>query len=387
MPHVTTGFVLPQKKIGRNSPCWCGSGKKYKYCHLNRDTQSPLPVSTVRKEFKRAFTEKMCLAPASWSENCAGDISNAHTVPKSGSLRKIARKGHVYSIPLDLPLNREKDRSGFALKLQGLKKASTFSGFCARHDDAIFGPLEKRRFEGTPQQCFLLGYRAMAREFYTKQAAVKNLELLQDLDRGRSLDEQLFLQSFKTKFGTGLKTGFRDLQKNKETCDSMLERNHFGDVRSYIIEFESPPPVMCSGSVLPEQDFEGNVLQDLRDLDRTMDTLYCTSFFGGSRGVVAFTWLLDSDRSCRSFIESLMAIPEDLVSAALLRFFFEHFENLHISPEWWDGLNKYKQTALLNRFTDSVSLNNERRSGALEDDGVCFDPWTVVTRCSLQTGK
>ncbi|MGN0987024.1 MAG: SEC-C metal-binding domain-containing protein, partial [Otoolea sp.] len=21
------------KKIGRNDPCWCGSGKKYKQCH------------------------------------------------------------------------------------------------------------------------------------------------------------------------------------------------------------------------------------------------------------------------------------------------------------------------------------------------------------------
>jgi hypothetical protein len=24
-------------KIGRNDPCWCGSGKKYKRCHLGKD--------------------------------------------------------------------------------------------------------------------------------------------------------------------------------------------------------------------------------------------------------------------------------------------------------------------------------------------------------------
>lgn len=24
--------------IGRNDPCWCGSGKKYKKCHLSKDT-------------------------------------------------------------------------------------------------------------------------------------------------------------------------------------------------------------------------------------------------------------------------------------------------------------------------------------------------------------
>jgi hypothetical protein len=25
------------KKLGRNDPCWCGSGKKYKKCHLESD--------------------------------------------------------------------------------------------------------------------------------------------------------------------------------------------------------------------------------------------------------------------------------------------------------------------------------------------------------------
>ncbi|HJH15504.1 MAG TPA: SEC-C domain-containing protein, partial [Bilophila wadsworthia] len=25
-----------KKKIGRNDLCWCGSGKKYKKCHLYR---------------------------------------------------------------------------------------------------------------------------------------------------------------------------------------------------------------------------------------------------------------------------------------------------------------------------------------------------------------
>jgi tetratricopeptide (TPR) repeat protein len=28
---------LPRKKLGRNELCWCGSGKKYKHCHLRSD--------------------------------------------------------------------------------------------------------------------------------------------------------------------------------------------------------------------------------------------------------------------------------------------------------------------------------------------------------------
>jgi hypothetical protein len=29
--------TLPEEHPGRNDPCWCGSGKKYKYCHLRED--------------------------------------------------------------------------------------------------------------------------------------------------------------------------------------------------------------------------------------------------------------------------------------------------------------------------------------------------------------
>ena len=28
---------LPGSEPGRNEPCWCGSGQKYKRCHLDAD--------------------------------------------------------------------------------------------------------------------------------------------------------------------------------------------------------------------------------------------------------------------------------------------------------------------------------------------------------------
>jgi uncharacterized protein YecA (UPF0149 family) len=30
-------FQRAEPKLGRNEPCWCGSGKKYKKCHLDSD--------------------------------------------------------------------------------------------------------------------------------------------------------------------------------------------------------------------------------------------------------------------------------------------------------------------------------------------------------------
>jgi len=37
------------KKIGRNNLCWCGSGKKYKNCRIDRDRlnkKTPVPINT-----------------------------------------------------------------------------------------------------------------------------------------------------------------------------------------------------------------------------------------------------------------------------------------------------------------------------------------------------
>ncbi len=33
LPEVETRHVDEREQIGRNDPCWCGSGKKYKKCH------------------------------------------------------------------------------------------------------------------------------------------------------------------------------------------------------------------------------------------------------------------------------------------------------------------------------------------------------------------
>jgi len=40
------------QKLGRNDPCWCGSGKKYKDCHLQADQRANITrfVSQVEPE-------------------------------------------------------------------------------------------------------------------------------------------------------------------------------------------------------------------------------------------------------------------------------------------------------------------------------------------------
>ena len=80
---------------GRNEPCWCGSGIKYKKCHLNKKDLSP-DIWGADKALRKDFSRKTCLIPKEHKIPCDGVIVKAHTIPKSGSLTQISRNGHVY---------------------------------------------------------------------------------------------------------------------------------------------------------------------------------------------------------------------------------------------------------------------------------------------------
>lgn len=49
--------IPPKKALGRNDPCHCGSGKKYKQCHLEKDEQA------AREARARAMAEAEKNAP------------------------------------------------------------------------------------------------------------------------------------------------------------------------------------------------------------------------------------------------------------------------------------------------------------------------------------
>jgi len=42
------------KKLGRNESCWCGSGKKFKKCHLNREHE-PMPTFEEGKKLYKSL--------------------------------------------------------------------------------------------------------------------------------------------------------------------------------------------------------------------------------------------------------------------------------------------------------------------------------------------
>ncbi len=372
---------MKPRKLGRNDPCWCGSGIKYKRCHLNRESQTPVAHWKADRDFRKAFAAKTCLAPGSWRSDCSHAIARAHTVPRAGSLKHIARDGHVYSFVPNLE-NLKKHHGVLPPELRGINRASTFTGFCSKHDDAIFAAIEKKPFSAMPEQCFLLGYRALAREVFTKQAAASLIELRRTMDRGRPLEAQRNIQMVNFFNEIGIRAGLKDNAHHKSIYDQILKTRDFSKVRYYVIEVEGAPDVMCSAAVFPEQDFNGIKLQDIGDITITLDLLSFTSFFGGNAGAIVFAWTADSDRSCERLIKSLHTIDDNHVTAALLRLFFEHCDNVHMRPDWWEGLKDVTQQTLVRRISASANPNMPRPNAILADDSLQVPSWKVLRRIS-----
>ena len=86
------------------------------------------------RELRDVVSRRICLHPAA-PVGCT-KIGRAHTIQRATALKRIARDGHLYTTPLDLPHAMASGPK--AMRLVGIEKASTFAGFCARHDDELF---------------------------------------------------------------------------------------------------------------------------------------------------------------------------------------------------------------------------------------------------------
>ncbi|MNJ64022.1 hypothetical protein D3C77_599570 [compost metagenome] len=81
-----------------------------------------------------------------------------------------------------------------------------------------------------------------------------------------------------------------------------------------------------------------------------------TSYFGGEKGQIVFTWMAEDDRACSAFIKSLEQIEDGKLSSALVAYFFDNFENVFASPPWWEEIGASNQKALIERMIGDIGI-------------------------------
>jgi hypothetical protein len=327
-------------KLGRNDPCWCGSGKKYKKCHLDRHKEVPPAAHQVTNLFNSA-SQRMCLHPEASPQVCTAVI-NAHTVQRARVLGAIIDDtNHVLSFHSRYgKLGKE---GPFRV---GWRNASTITGFCSHHDSTTYSALEAVPFTATPQQCFLHMHRSICHELFAKLSALDaSSAMVQTLDRGASQEKQQSIQSVLATHVLGLQHGVEDLRRTKSRLDAALLSRDYSVVRSVAFSFRGALNVAASGAFTPDLDIDGRRLQSLSDLSSSIEGMTASSEVLSDGCSLVLCWLADQTAP-RLFVESLLRLDAARLGAFLPQLLFLHLENTYFSSVWWSSLTREAQEAV-----------------------------------------
>ena len=368
------GAEMTSRKIGRNELCWCRSGKKYKNCHYERDHAPHKQPWEIQEEFRKQRSDKRyCMHALADPSVCSGQIVKAHTIPKRAALTAIAEQGRVYGLASDF-MSIFKNRGKPTFKKIGTGEASTFTGFCAEHDDHTFAPLEKSSVVPTDEQCFLMGYRALCREFFAKELMFEGIAIVRNLDQGTPIEVQATTQWIANLAELGSFKGLAQLQRHKTLHDKMLTERAWHLYRRWVVHFDSVPDVLASGAFCPEFDFRGQRLQHLVDA-KSLGYMAITILPAGTGGVAVLGWERESDPVCIPFVESLAVFSKERLANAIVRLVFEYIENTFSRPSWWESLSHQTVEMLSRRMSSGAT--GLRKPESLTEDNFDYANWPV----------
>jgi hypothetical protein len=367
---------LPPNPPKSDEPCWCTSGIPYERCHLNRQDQIPESRWDILRQMRQMHNMAYCTHPEASLQTCSGDIVRAHTLQRSGALAIICQDRHVYGIVEgDLP----DDNGNPRYKRIGINEASTFTGFCGRHDAELFKELETKPFISSKEQLFLLAYRSLAKELYAKRSGMRLMPLLRKGDVGKDTLEQVRLQRELFIHAQLQQQGLDDLESSWADYQAAFLAGDYDRFSAYLVFTSSTPDFAVSGGFSPEFDFQSQALQSLASLE-PLDFLSFSVIPFQSGGVIALVWDSKSAQACQQFAASLDRLDNNDIPDALVRFTFEHFENTYANPRWWENLSEDQRKQLLGRLGKSASNQVNRLANCLSDDGLRTATWKVLSK-------
>jgi hypothetical protein len=340
---------LTMKGKDRNAPCWCGSGKKYKKCHLDRESQSRENPWAAVDTNRKAFTKKKCCAYDVGLGPCGDGVIKAHTISRGPNLSKISKKSHVLHYTSNIP---EMNKNGGKLSVEqiGIKDASVFYGFCGKHDREIFSCIENEPFAGLPNQCLAVAYRTISRELYGKDSGEHLRETLRGADKGMNPFEQLLIQKELDTIEIGNEAARRDMKATHNALTSALVDGRPDVLSSLVFKFATPFSFAFAGAWSALTDLYGKELQ-AGYADELLEQVSFSSFAGSDSAMICISWRDYEAAPGKIIGEQIKALPDDQKASACLQLVMKHVENIYFNPDWFQALDD-KQREMLNQLAN-----------------------------------
>ncbi|EHP87181.1 hypothetical protein GeomeDRAFT_1520 [Geobacter metallireducens RCH3] len=307
---------------------------------------------------------------------------NAHSIQKNQALSAISRDGHVYTPSANMTTLRE-NRGAPAYELNGIGTVSTFLGFCKKHDNELFAPIDNSLLLPTNEQVFLYAYRSICREVFVKDNALNLIT-----HKINDIPANNFLRGHLEAFKAGTEIGFKNLKRHKSNYDDSLRKSAFNDIKHALFTFKGAPPIAFSGLFYPDYDFKGTQLQYLADHRNDFDLItFCSAPMAKGWGFL-FAWHHTSSQICNRFLSSLFEEMStgSRVADMLFRLVISACENHAISPIWWEQLPKDHKEEISRTFGCTVSSFSPTKATYLAKglEGIAeWDLSSVITNTDL----
>ncbi|WOL30254.1 hypothetical protein [Pseudomonas fragi] len=358
---------------------------------------------------------KACLRGGDGQLDCSGKIIHAHSIQRGKILASISdgggeSEGKVYHLGFAPAEDMQSMQPEF--KLQGIKKFSTFTGFCGGHDKAIFQPIEDVAFTATAKQQDIYAYRAAAKELHSTLESKKLCEVL--------LGDKLNVDDFPPHFQMTLPAikrgemvvpdfileGMLQGEKNHEIRTKHMQCGHsiselqqICDDLTDAIEREEPSEfehiyhaldgaclVACCASFIPYFDHDGNRIISRQEEQRMaqssaasradMKNVMLNVFPEDGQTHIIFTFS-KGNPSFKASIERLLKLEDEALKIGLSNIVLNYVENSAYGPKY---INENFSSEQIASIAESFAVSAIDRSKFRKSNINLFVNPTATTR-------
>ena len=347
-------------------------------------------ISEINKESQVSC----CLWGNEENDSCDGGIISAHSIQRGKILESISELGKVSY--LSNSTNEDLSEIKPTFKLEGIKKFSTFHGFCGKHDKEIFQPIEDKAFEGTEDQCNRYAYRAIAKELHAQMVSLKKNKLLLGDDINgecpanfllsypaiqagkmivpnfiRDLMEEEIKKEILRKQVKGIEFNIQELSMLENHLKSVIKNQCNSLIKHKLYIFNYNVPIACSGVFIQYLAPNGKTLIEENETINVGKIHDCKQtilnvFPENGKTYVLFS-TIKNNKKIIDFLDKLFKQENiDDIKLSLSHIVLNHIENIAFNPSYINSISIEEKEKILQLYfhniIDVLSYNNSNVS-------------------------
>lgn len=284
-------------------------------------------------QMKKESTIKECFHPS--KSECVHPIKQAHSLQRNGRLSLIEEevKGQncLYTVT---SFSSSVKRHLEDFTPVGKKVASTFYGFCGKHDTDVFEPIENHLFDGSDKHLFLHSYRSFAHSYHNKKQELQ----LYTSDGWDVLKKMP--GDYRDQLIAGVELALKDLDPEKQYLDDLLLHEKYDGLIYSLFPTEDFYPFGCSSLITPHFTVKNEVLEEnIHATDKPWISLILTVVpdLKNSLTILAAN---PNSAPAMKFIDHIEELNDEKYLHAISSLMTTLAENTFWSPKLWDAMSQ-----------------------------------------------